>query len=43
MSMSTQNRAKLFLDSFTQAVSLSLQARALTDTEEAGFDPKQVI
>lgn len=36
-------RAKLFLDSFTQAVSLSLQARALTDTEEAGFDPKQVI
>jgi hypothetical protein len=38
-----QNRAKLFLDSFTQAISLSLQSRALTDTEEAGFDPKQVI
>lgn len=36
-------RAKLFLDSFTQAISLSLQARALTDTEEAGFDRKQVI
>lgn len=36
-------RAKLFLESFTQAVSLSLQSRALTDTEEAGFDPKQVI
>ena len=37
------NRAKLYLDSFTQAISLSLQARALTDTEEAGFDRKQVI
>ena len=37
------NRAKLFLDSFTQAISLSLQARALTDTEEAGFDRRQVI
>jgi hypothetical protein len=36
-------RAKLYLDSFSQAINLSLQARALTDTEEAGFDPKQVI
>jgi hypothetical protein len=36
-------RAKLYLDSFSQAISLSLQARALTDTDEAGFDPKQVI
>lgn len=36
-------RAKLFLDSFTQAINLSLQSRALTDTEEAGLDPRQVI
>jgi hypothetical protein len=37
------NRAKLFQDSFTQALGVSLQSRVLTDTEEGGLDPRQVI
>lgn len=37
------NRAKLFQDSFVQALGVSLQSRVLTDTEEGGMDPKQVI
>ena len=34
------NRAKLFQDSFTQALGVSLQARVVTDTESAGLDPR---
>jgi hypothetical protein len=37
------NRAQLFQQTFTQALGVSAQARTLTDTEEAGLDPKQVI
>jgi hypothetical protein len=37
------NRAKLFLDSFSQGLSVSLQARGITDTESGGLDPKQVV
>lgn len=37
------NRAKLFQDSFTQLLGVGLQSRAMTDTEEGGLDPKQVI
>jgi len=44
------NRAKLFQDSFMQALGVSLQARVVTDTESGGIDsrlyrtdPKQVI
>jgi hypothetical protein len=37
------NRAKLFQDSFVQALGVSLQSRTITDTEEAGQDPRQVI
>tara|TARA_R110000822_G_scaffold111181_4_gene241805 strand:+ start:1463 stop:2107 length:645 start_codon:yes stop_codon:yes gene_type:complete len=37
------NRAKLFQDSFTQALGIGLQSRVVTDTEEGGLDPKQVI
>lgn len=37
------NRAQLFQQSFTQALGVSAQARAITDTEESGLDPKQVI
>jgi hypothetical protein len=36
-------RAKLFQDSFVQALGVSLQSRTLTDTERAGQDVKQVI
>ena len=36
------NRAKLFMESFTQGLTASLQARGLTDLEAAGLDPKQV-
>lgn len=37
------NRAKLFQDSFAQTLGVNLQARVVTDTEEGGLDPKQVI
>ena len=37
------NRAKLFQDSFVQALGVSLQSRTITDTEEGGQDPRQVI
>lgn len=37
------NRAKLFQDIFNETISLSLQSRALTDTEFAGQDPKEVL
>lgn len=37
------NRAKLFQDSFNQTLAAGLQTRTLTDTEEGGLDPKQVI
>ena len=37
------NRAQLFQQTFTQALGVSAQSRTLTDTEEAGLDPKQVI
>lgn len=40
---STSGRAKSFLDSFTQSLGVSLQSRNITDTEEAGLDPRQVI
>lgn len=36
-------RAKLFQDSFAQALGVSLQSRVVTDTESAGLDPKEVI
>lgn len=36
-------RAKLFQDSFTQSLGVALQARTVTDSEEGGLDPKQVI
>lgn len=35
-------RAKLFLDSFTQALGVSLQARVLTDTDTAGMDRREM-
>jgi hypothetical protein len=37
------NRAKLFQDSFVQSLGVSLQSRTITDTEEGGLDPRQVI
>jgi hypothetical protein len=37
------NRAKLFQDIFNETIALSLQARALTDTETAGQNPKEVL
>jgi hypothetical protein len=36
-------RAKLFQDAYTQALGVSLQSRVVTDTEESGMEPKQVI
>jgi len=36
-------RAQLFQQSFTQALGVSVQARSITDTEEAGMPPDQVI
>jgi hypothetical protein len=39
----TSGRAKLFQDSFNQTLAAGLQVRTLTDTEEGGMDPKQVI
>lgn len=35
-------RAKLFLDSFTQALGVSLQSREITDSDDAGLDPRKV-
>jgi hypothetical protein len=37
------NRAQLFQQSFTQALGVSVQSRAITDTEEGGLPPEQVI
>jgi hypothetical protein len=37
------NRAQLFQQSFTQALGVSVQARSITDTEEGGLPPDQVI
>jgi hypothetical protein len=36
-------RAKLFQDSFVQALGVSLQSRTITDTPSAGLNPKEVI
>jgi hypothetical protein len=36
-------RAQLFQQSFTQALGVSVQSRSITDTEEAGMPPDQVI
>lgn len=36
-------RAKLFQDSFNQTLAAGLQTRTITDTEEGGLNPKQVI
>jgi hypothetical protein len=36
-------RAKMFQESFTQALGVSLQSRVVTDTESAGLDEKQVV
>jgi len=33
----------MFQDAFVQALGVSLQSRTITDTEEGGLDPKQVI
>lgn len=37
------NRAQLFQQSFTQALGVSAQARAITDTEESGLPKEQVV
>lgn len=37
------NRAKLFLEAFVQGLGAGLQTRIITDVEEGGLDPKQVI
>jgi hypothetical protein len=37
------NRAQLFQQSFVQALSTNFQARPVTDTEEAGLQPSQVV
>lgn len=37
------NRAKLFQDSYTQALGVALQSRVITDTDASGMDQKQVI
>jgi len=37
------NRAQLFQQSFTQALGVSVQARSITDTEEGGLPPEQVV
>jgi len=37
------NRAQLFQQSFTQALGVSVQSRAITDTDEGGLPPEQVI
>lgn len=39
----SSGRAKLFQDSFTQSLGVALQSRTVTDAEEGGLDPKQVI
>ena len=39
----SSGRAKLFQDAFTQGLGVGLQARVVTDTEEGGLDPRQVI
>lgn len=36
-------RAKLFYDSFVQALGVNAQSRVITDTEEGGLDPRQVV
>jgi hypothetical protein len=36
-------RAKLFQDSFVQSLGVGLQSRTITDTDEGGLDPRQVI
>jgi hypothetical protein len=36
-------RAKLFFDSFAQSLGVGLQSRSITDTEEGGLDPRQVV
>ena len=38
----SSGRAKLFLDSFGQWLSTSLQSRQITDDDSAGLDPKKV-
>ena len=35
-------RAKLFLDAFTQGLGVSLQSREITDSDEAGLDPRRI-
>lgn len=35
-------RAKLYFDSFTQSLGASLQSREITDSDDAGLDPKKV-
>lgn len=39
----SSGRAKLFQESFNQTLATGLQVRVITDTEEGGIDPKQVI
>lgn len=36
-------RAKLFQDSFVQALNVGLQSRTITDTPSAGLDPREVV
>lgn len=36
-------RAKLFQDAFAQTLGVNLQSRVVTDTEESGLDPRQVV
>ena len=35
-------RAKLFLDSFTQGLGVSLQSREITDDKNSGLDPRRI-
>ena len=38
-----QGRTKIFLDSFTQQLGVSLQNRALTDTKQSGLKPSRPV
>jgi hypothetical protein len=39
----TSGRAKLYQDSFVQSLGVGLQSRTITDFENGGLDPKEVI
>lgn len=39
----SSGRAKLYQDSFIQSLGIGLQSRKITDTEEGGLDPQEVV